>query len=151
MVLINAGFTPFRALLFNFLANISAFLGCVIAVAVTSGTSNSQTITSCIMGFTAGSFLYVALADLVPELQHEHEANGEDTCPLQIATNMDDHEGMTSIDKMVVEKNGRIMRRKEATRKNIRWFCQQGGMLTGFAILAVVAYYEDSLNSLISQ
>ena len=103
------------------------------------------------MGFTAGTFLYVALADLVPELQHEHEAGGDDTCPLQIAATMDDSEGMTSIDKkVIVEKDGRIMKRRETKRKNIRWFCQQGGMLSGFAILAVVAYYEESLNQLIA-
>jgi len=68
-VLLHAGYTPRRALLFNFLSASVAILGAVAALMIGS---SSQQFIQMILPLTAGSFIYIALADLVPEMQKEH-------------------------------------------------------------------------------
>lgn len=67
-VLIYAGFSRTKALLFNFLSAIFAILGAIIVLLL-----NSQvpTLTQFLIPFTAGSFIYIAASDLIPELHKE--------------------------------------------------------------------------------
>lgn len=65
-VLIHSGFTKGRALLFNFGTALFAFLGAALAFLVGSA---STTAIPYITAFAAGHFIYIAGADLVPELQ----------------------------------------------------------------------------------
>jgi zinc and cadmium transporter len=64
-LLLHAGFTSGRALLWNFVSGLIAFLGAgfVLVVGDTFGTP-----VPALLAIAAGSFLYIAGSDLVPEL-----------------------------------------------------------------------------------
>ncbi len=67
-ILIHSGFNPKKALLFNFLSGLTAVAGLMIVFGL--GTHFNQQIVY-LLPFTAGGFLYIALADLVPELHQK--------------------------------------------------------------------------------
>jgi len=64
-VLIYGGFSRTKALLFNFLSALLAVLGAISAYFLLS---YMQGIQPMLLAVTAGGFIYIALADLVPEL-----------------------------------------------------------------------------------
>ena len=64
-LLMHAGFTRGKALLMNFLSALTAFVGLALAFALGEV---SEAWVPLIAAFTAGMFIYIALADLVPEL-----------------------------------------------------------------------------------
>lgn len=63
-VLLHAGFKPRRALLLNLLSAAAAFLGAGLVLVLDAGTG----IAEMLVPVAAGGFLYIACADLVPEL-----------------------------------------------------------------------------------
>lgn len=65
-LLVHAGFSRSKALGINFMSALSAFIGLGIAFTVAGG---DETFVPLIAAFAAGNFIYIALADLVPELQ----------------------------------------------------------------------------------
>jgi zinc and cadmium transporter len=67
-VLVNAGFKPIKALLYNFLSALLAIAGAVFALTISS---NPQTLTQLGLPITAGGFIYIAGSDLIPELHKE--------------------------------------------------------------------------------
>lgn len=62
-VLIYAGYSPKKALIFNFISSLSAIIGAILALSI-------EINPYLIIPFTAGSFIYIAGSDLIPELQH---------------------------------------------------------------------------------
>lgn len=64
-VLMHAGYTRSRALFLNFVTGLAAVIGAVIALAL--GTLVEDTLPY-LLPITAGGFIYIALADLIPEL-----------------------------------------------------------------------------------
>ncbi len=66
-VLLHAGFTPTRALLLNFLTAWSALLGAIIGLFFLPQSS----LTTYLLPLAAGGFLYIAAADLLPEMKEE--------------------------------------------------------------------------------
>lgn len=64
-VLIHAGYTKNKALLYNFLSALTAVLGVAIAFVVGEG---SESFIGYALSGAAGGFLYIATSDLVPEL-----------------------------------------------------------------------------------
>ena len=64
-LLIHAGWSKGKALLWNFLSALSAVIGAVIALSV--GTSGEGFIPAA-SALTAGAFIYIAGSDLVPEM-----------------------------------------------------------------------------------
>jgi len=70
-VLVRGGLSVRRALLFNFLSASMAVVGALVALLVGS---EFDAFTSALLPLTAGNFVYIAAADLVPELHHHHEA-----------------------------------------------------------------------------
>jgi len=68
--LVYGGFSRGRALLFNFLSALAAVLGALIVLLISF---NSADITKFLIPFAAGGFIYVASADLIPELHKETE------------------------------------------------------------------------------
>ena len=64
-VLLLGGFTKARALFYNFLTALTAVLGAVVVLIIGSSVEN---ITTFLVPFTAGSFIYIAGSDLIPEL-----------------------------------------------------------------------------------
>ncbi len=70
-VLLHAGYEKRRALWLNFLSALCAVLG--VAVAIILGEA-SETFALWILPVAAGGFIYVAVADLIPELHKTKEA-----------------------------------------------------------------------------
>lgn len=69
-VLLHAGYTKKRALFLNFLSALTSILGVLLAFALGS---KSEVFTSAILPLAAGGFIYIAIADLIPELQKTKE------------------------------------------------------------------------------
>ena len=67
-VLIYAGYSKKKALLMNFITALSAFLGAFMAIIFAS---KVESFSEFIVPFTAGGFVYIATADLLPELKKE--------------------------------------------------------------------------------
>jgi zinc and cadmium transporter len=64
-VLLHAGFTPRRALAFNLLSALGAVLGAVFVLLL----HGDRGLAEFLVPLTAGGFLYIACADLVPEMR----------------------------------------------------------------------------------
>jgi zinc and cadmium transporter len=67
-VLIHAGFSTRKALLFNFLSACTAFFGAFLVLLFSQ---MGEFLSRAILPFAAGGFIYLAAADLIPELQSE--------------------------------------------------------------------------------
>lgn len=70
-VLIYGGFSRTRALMFNFLSALTAVVGGVAGFLFLSAFNN---LLPYLLAFTAGSFIYIAGVDLLPELRKERDA-----------------------------------------------------------------------------
>jgi len=68
-VLLQGGFSKAKALFYNFLIALTSILGAVIALLIGK---NVEGLTIFLIPFAAGSFIYIASADLIPEL-HKQE------------------------------------------------------------------------------
>jgi len=74
-VLLKGGFSKKKALALNFISGLTAFLGAIVALILGSAIEG---ITPLLIAFAAGSFLYIAGTDLLPQLHaHEHFSKGK--------------------------------------------------------------------------
>jgi len=69
-VLIHAGYTKKRALLWNFISALASFLGLIIVFAFGNIIEN---VALWFIPIAAGGFIYIAVADLIPELHKTRE------------------------------------------------------------------------------
>ena len=67
-VLIHAGFSRRKALVYNFLSACTAFIGALAVLLLGKAASD---LAPYILPFAAGGFIYLAAADLIPELHSE--------------------------------------------------------------------------------
>lgn len=67
-VLIHSGYTKKRAILYNFLIALTAVLGTVVSLLIGQ---NSETWLAIILPVAFSGFIYIATADLIPELHKE--------------------------------------------------------------------------------
>lgn len=67
-VLIHGGFSRTKALFWNFISSLTAIAGAVVGYLLISSFHN---ITSFLLPFAAGGFVYIAMSDLVPELHKQ--------------------------------------------------------------------------------
>ncbi|HQB50997.1 MAG TPA: ZIP family metal transporter [bacterium] len=65
-ILLHAGYSRIKAIRLNFLSSLSAILGAIIAIIFQTEWSTQN-----LLAFTAGGFIYIATADLLPEMQKE--------------------------------------------------------------------------------
>lgn len=70
-VLVYGGFTKAKALFFNFICALAAVFGAIIGYFLSHSAVN---ISLFLLSFTAGGFIYIAAADLIPEL-HKQKNN----------------------------------------------------------------------------
>lgn len=77
-VLLHAGYSKMRALWLNFVSALSAFLGIVFFFLLEGWATMSITL---LLPLAAGGFIYIALADLIPEL---HKTKNPFTAFLQL-------------------------------------------------------------------
>jgi zinc and cadmium transporter len=64
-VLLHAGYSRAKALLFNLLSGLTAVIGVLIAFVIGSA---GETFNTWMLSLVAGGFIYIAIADLIPEL-----------------------------------------------------------------------------------
>ena len=69
-VLIHAGYSKAKALFFNFLTACFAILGGIIAIALKA---EVELLEQYLIPVIAGGFIYIAIADLIPELKKEEK------------------------------------------------------------------------------
>ncbi|MGD9943023.1 MAG: ZIP family metal transporter [Burkholderiaceae bacterium] len=74
IVLINAGYSRARALFYNLLSGLASVLGGVIGF---FALADSQQLLPFVLMLATASFIYVALADLIPDLHRETRRRGE--------------------------------------------------------------------------
>lgn len=63
-VLIHGGFKRSQALFYNFLSGLTSVIGVIVALLL----SETTNVTNVLVPFAAGSFIYIACTDLLPEL-----------------------------------------------------------------------------------
>jgi zinc and cadmium transporter len=80
-VLVYAGYSMGRALLYNFITALTAFVGAAASVAAAPAVG---WLTEFLIPFSAGTFVYIACADLIPELQRTRSTTLTDSV-LQLA------------------------------------------------------------------
>jgi zinc and cadmium transporter len=68
-ILLHAGYSRRRALLYNYLSASVAVLGTIFALTIGSG---AKSFSSFMLPLTAGGFIYIAGSDLMPELHKEN-------------------------------------------------------------------------------
>ena len=73
-ILIHSGLSVRQAVLVNLASASAAILGAMVALLV--GAVTGTAVTTVLVPVTAGGFVYIAAADLVPELQHDRSARG---------------------------------------------------------------------------
>lgn len=69
-ILIHGGFSRAKALFLNFFSALLAVLGAVIALL---SSTRTEGLTTFLVPFAAGGFVYIALSDLIPELHKEED------------------------------------------------------------------------------
>ena len=67
-ILIHAGYTKGRAIFYNFISALAALVGAVVAILLTKQVEQTE---GYLVALTIGGFLYIATADLIPELKKE--------------------------------------------------------------------------------
>jgi zinc and cadmium transporter len=73
-ILIHSGLSVRRAVVLNLASASVAVLGTVAALLL--GTLSGSMVTTVLIPVTAGGFVYIAAADLIPELQHDRSGRG---------------------------------------------------------------------------
>ncbi len=68
--LIYGGFSRYKALLFNFLTGLTAVIGAIVVLLIDA---NVIEMNKFLIPFAAGGFIYIASADLIPELHKNTE------------------------------------------------------------------------------
>ena len=69
-MLIHGGFSRRKALLLNFVTALTAVIGVIIAFVLYRYTDNMVAV---LIPFAAGTFIYIAGSDLIPELHKENK------------------------------------------------------------------------------
>lgn len=82
-ILVQSGFTVLKALAFNFLSALAALVGTAVALLLGGNPGHS----SLIEGFTAGGFIYIAVAGVLPEM-HQHGTSTKTTCLQLVALSL---------------------------------------------------------------
>jgi len=67
-VLLYAGYSKRKALMMNFLISLTAILGGIVGLVLSK---NITAFSGIMIAFTAGGFIYIATADLIPEMKKE--------------------------------------------------------------------------------
>lgn len=67
-ILVHGGWSRGKALLYNFFSALTAIVGAVVVLFFSQSFTEVPAI---LLGFTAASFIYIAMSDLIPELHKE--------------------------------------------------------------------------------
>jgi zinc and cadmium transporter len=67
-ILVHGGWSKKKALLYNFISALTAIFGALLVLIFAGSFAGAPTV---LLGLGAASFIYIAMADLIPELQKE--------------------------------------------------------------------------------
>lgn len=141
-----------KALMFSFSANLSALVGCIIGLTTFSHVENPF-YRHLVYAFTAGNFLYIALADLIPEIQHSHEEEE----PVKSAATLEEIEVISARGAEIIAKPTHTLHKAHEHKNHehkhsewIMWFVQHGGMWLGFVAMLLIAIYEHNMENMFS-
>ena len=70
-IMLHSGFSKWRAMMYNVLVSLTTILGALLGYWFASG----ENIVGVLLAIVAGNFLYLAAADLIPELHHSHKSS----------------------------------------------------------------------------
>jgi zinc and cadmium transporter len=70
-ILVKGGYSPKKALIYNLLSGLTSFLGAIIGIFLLNYESLITELNIIILSLTAGTFIYLSTADLIPELAEE--------------------------------------------------------------------------------
>lgn len=70
-ILIFGGFSPKKAILYNFVSALTAIVGTIVVLVLSA---QIGTLVQYLLPFAAGNFIYIALSDLVPELHKKRRS-----------------------------------------------------------------------------
>ncbi len=70
-ILVYGGLSKRKALFYNFVTSLTAFLGALTAYFFLSG--KTENFASFVIAFAAGGFIYIACSDIIPELHKERD------------------------------------------------------------------------------
>ncbi len=73
-LLVYAGWSKFKALVFNFISDCAAILGYFLVYIFSAQSIWFEASMPYLLAFAAGGFIYIAGADLIPELRRNHRA-----------------------------------------------------------------------------
>jgi len=73
-ILIHGGLSKTKALFFNFISALTALLGAILGVYFLS---KLQFLLPTFLAFTAGTFIYITCADLIPDLHNDFKEHGK--------------------------------------------------------------------------
>lgn len=85
VVLRKSGFSRGRALMVNFASALTAVLGVLLAFVLGAAIEPYEGIA---LAVTAGTFLYIAAVDMIPELEHDHSGGNKYAWPLLIGVGL---------------------------------------------------------------
>lgn len=71
-ILVHGGWSRAKALLYNFFSALTAIVGAVLVLSFAGSVSAAP---AWLLGISAASFIYIAMSDLIPELQRESRAS----------------------------------------------------------------------------
>lgn len=71
-ILLHSGMNKYKALFFNFLSALGSLIGAVLMFFFIGEFEHTLPI---LLAFVAGSFIYISLADIIPELHKKHKVN----------------------------------------------------------------------------
>ncbi|KAI9143897.1 ZIP zinc transporter-domain-containing protein [Paraphysoderma sedebokerense] len=139
-VLLSSGFSPLRAAMYNAFSNLPAFLGCILGITVFAAPGANVNWTNYILSFTAGVFLYIALADLVPML---HENGSELDCVVPKITNKSLEKGKEN--ETVVFGTELDEREPCSGIFNRRFMAANAGIIVGSVAMVLLGLYEEKI------
>ncbi|KAI9175926.1 hypothetical protein H9P43_006290 [Blastocladiella emersonii ATCC 22665] len=139
-VMLESGIPKMRAALYNMASNLTSFVGAAIGILVFNALSEGTQ--SWVLAFTAGGFLYIALADLVPMLFQMTFGNGKADHAMPTApTKAVEASNVTITD----EDDGNGPNPKAPASTTSALVAQNVGFLLGVGLMVLVAVIEASM------
>ncbi|KAJ3094342.1 hypothetical protein HDU97_008196 [Phlyctochytrium planicorne] len=131
-ILYASGFSAIRAAILNAMSNVTAYIGMILGIViVNSVSSKSQKV---LFAIAAGTFLYIAIADLLPELRKVH------------AIAASGHVEEVAMDEEKDEK-AVVVKQKEGIHP-FSWpriVAQHLGLAVGWLIMVLIAVYGENI------
>ncbi|KAJ3094343.1 hypothetical protein HDU97_008197 [Phlyctochytrium planicorne] len=123
-ILLSSGLSPLNAALLNAASNLSAFIGTTIGILLTSTIATSHL--EILFAIAAGTFLYISIAGLLPELKKSPEEEVE-------VVAVHEKEGLSV--EVAKGKVGKVFWQ--------RVLVQHVGFVAGWGIMVLLALYEE--------